>query len=194
MHKPLPYREAAVSHTALLRLHYLLRTQYSSAAPVPARTGGSVLQVSAVLPGIMMMHANANSNTAPAMVQLLKTATAYSDLGVQNVCGPSAPSKSSGAAGSSSSKPLLRWRLTHASYAASISYSGLPVRTAPLCMSVQRSGVAWNLNGLLALWSQLATYNRAESRLEARLAAYGPGLPDPFHPGLTISACLCMYS
>ena len=107
-----------------------------------ARTGGLVLQVSAVLPGIMIMLANANSNTVSAIVQLLKTAKAYSDLGVQNVCGPSALSKSSGAAGSSSSKPLLRWRLTHASYAASISYYSLPVRTAPVCMSVLRSGIA----------------------------------------------------
>ena len=68
------------------------------------------------------------------------------------------------------------------------------MRTAPLCMSVQRSGVGWDLNGLPALWTQLATYDRAESRLEARLAAYELGLPIQFHPGLTVSACLCMYS
>ena len=44
--------------------------------------------------------------------------------------------------GSCSSKSLLRWRLIHACYAASMSYFDVPVLTAPPCMSVQRSGVA----------------------------------------------------
>ena len=116
----------------------------SSAVPwlVDGGTSASDLQISAVLPGIMIIFAKVDSNLASAMVQLLKTATPYSDLGVQNVCGPSALSKSSDAAGSCSSKSLLRWRLIHACYAASMSYFDVPVLTAPPCMSVQRSGVA----------------------------------------------------